>query len=100
MGKDVIEGLPLAGLAKQDHRRAAKLENRLFIAAFKWPVERMLLHDAPDRERADLNEAKPAEIHGLDKVHRALVDEVDVGLNSALRYRSCRGIDRGSLLSH
>src|SRR5947209_1593222 len=80
MCEDVIAGFPSAGLAEQHHSRSAELEHGLLIAAFEWTVKRMLLHDTPDRERTNLNEAELPEIHRLDKVHRALVDEVDIGL--------------------
>jgi hypothetical protein len=46
-----------AGVAKHDHSRAAKLENRFFIAALETLIERMHLQDAADRHRAYLDKA-------------------------------------------
>jgi hypothetical protein len=78
--KQVVTGTPLSRLPKQHNRGATETERRFLVASLEGLLDIVLLHDAPNGERADFNHSYSAEIGGLEDLNTALVFEQDVGL--------------------
>ena len=80
MLENIVRWAPFSRFPEQHNRRAAKFENRFFLAALKGGLARVDLNNATDRHCAYFNKREPSEIFRFKNVYLPLVAKQNIWL--------------------